>query len=123
MKQAEREANLQKLGENQCSKILYRTLESHKREGEQKSIFPDPSTLTQLFTSTGKLSSKVPPPEQTFKTEKSECSIVLCETDHLEVAKQNDPLKTKMLRSRWHQQRDVEMLYTNHREVPNSYIQ
>ena len=102
MKQAKREANFQKSGENPSSKVVFRTLKNHSRVGEQTSMILDPSSLNQYFTSIGKLlSSKEPPHEQTFKSEKSEMSIVLCETDPLEVAKTIRSMKNKKLTSRW----------------------
>ena len=96
IKQAKREANFQKLGENPSSKILYRTLKCHTRTGEENSIVPDPDILNKFFTNVGQfLAANVPPTKRTFRTERSSKSMVICGTDDLEKAKIIKLMKNK----------------------------
>ena len=96
IRKAKRAHNFEKLGKNPSSKTIYRTLKSHKKENPNDSDYPDLDALNKHFTSIGPLlSSKLPLKNYINNITTNENSMVIFNTDRLEVMKVISKLKNK----------------------------
>ena len=88
IKNAKRQSNFDRLGENPSAKTIYRNLKSHRRCNQPAVKLPDLEKTTQFFTSIGsKLASSLPPAHHKYEIDKLQNSIVLNYTNELEVSK------------------------------------
>ena len=98
-KNAKRQSNFDRLGENPSAKTIYRNLKSHRRCNQPAVKLPDLEKINQFFTSIGsKLASSPPPAHHKYEIDKLQNSMVLNYTNELEVSKVVGSLKNKKSR-------------------------
>lgn len=96
IRNAKRECNYKKLGENPSSKTIYSTLKYQLAKDEHKNVIPDIEELNEYFTTIGQvLSSQVPGYDSSVTVPNFEKTMVLNYSDENEVAQIIKELKNK----------------------------